>query len=268
VRGVTDATRSWSDSMPLVYEELLVPTVFQPFALRLAERVALLRPQRVLELAAGTGVLTRELVRLLPSATVVAPDLNDAMVRFGSARLPEVEWRTADAMALPFDDASFDVVVCQFGVMFFPDRIAAYEGIRRVIAPDGAFLFNAWAEVERHAFEDALVRALHRVLPDDPPTFMQEVPHGYHDPGVIERDVRAAGFTQVDLQTVEVTGQARTVADLGRGYCHGTPLRSQLVERGDLADLERLVVAEMQSILGTGSPVSGHMAAHEVLARA
>ena len=262
---IDEAARVWVDSMAAAYDRALVPAVFEPFAGRLAAQVAERRPEKVLEIAAGTGVLTRHLARLLPAATIVATDLNEAMVRFGAERVPQAEWRAADAMSLPFDDGDFDVVVCQFGAMFFPDRIAGYAEARRVITADGALIFNVWAEVERHSYERAFVQALRRIFPDDPPTFLETVPHGYADRARIEADVRAAGFTDVAAETVEVSSDVTSVADLIVGYCEGTPVRGEIAARGDLAELTPRIVAEVESILGPG-PLTGTMAGHEIVA--
>jgi len=263
---MTDESHAqWVDSMPAAYERGMVGPVFQPFATHLSAHAAALAPTRVLELAAGTGVLTRELVRLLPEATIVATDLNDAMVSFGEQRVPQAEWQAADAMSLPFDDRVFDVVVCQFGVMFLPDRVQAFRGMQRVLRSGGTLLFNSWGAVEQHTYEKALVEALRRLFPDDPPTFMQSVPHGYSDPVRIEADVREAGFTEVAVETLHLSSRVESVAALATGYCEGSPVRAELARRGDVAALTGPVVAEMETLLGPG-PITGTMAAHEVTA--
>src|SRR5438067_9131158 len=158
--------------MPDAYERWLAPTVFHPFAVDLARRVAAHAPHRVLELAAGTGVLTRELVASLAPAEVTATDLNEAMVQLGRQRAPDAVWRTADAMDLPFDAGQFDVIACQFGVMFFPSKPAAFAEARRVLTPHGTLLLNTWGSLETHDFQAALVAALERAFPEDPPTFV------------------------------------------------------------------------------------------------
>lgn len=262
---IDDAARVWVDSMATAYDRALVPAVFEPFAVRLAARVAERRPGKVLEVAAGTGVLTRHLVRLLPAATIVATDLNEAMVRYGAQRAPEAQWEAADALSLPFDDGEFDVVVCQFGAMFFPDRVAGYAEARRVLTPHGALIFNVWAELERHSYERAFVQALCLTFPEDPPTFLESVPHGYADRSRVEADVRAGGFTEVVAETAEVSSDVASVADLITGYCEGTPVRAELAARGDLTQLVPRVVAEVEAILGPG-PLTGTMAAHEIVA--
>jgi SAM-dependent methyltransferase len=258
---VADADRAWADSMPDAYERWLVPTVFHPFALDLARQASSRCPRRMLELAAGTGVLTRELVRI--GGDVVATDLNASMAMIGRQFVPEAAWAEADALDLPFDGGRFDLVVCQFGVMFFPDKRAAFAEARRVLAPGGRLLFSAWAKLEAHAFQAALVDALARVFPADPPTFMTAVPHGYADLDVVVDDVRAAGFDAVTVRTVTLEGHARSAADIAAGYCSGTPLRAAIESRTDLRSATEAIAEQMEATLGTGT-VTGRMTARVV----
>ncbi|MCB5178223.1 class I SAM-dependent methyltransferase [Streptomyces antimicrobicus] len=260
VAGIS-ADRRWSESMPAAYEQYLVPVVFRPFAEDLAARAAALRPRRILELAAGTGVLTSALLTAAPSATVTATDLNEAMVAFGSARSPGALWRQADAQRLPFPDDGFDLVVCQFGVMFFPDRVGAFTEVRRVLAPGGRFLFNTWGPLAAHAFEVALQAGLERAFPVDPPQFFRMVPHGYADPAVVAADLAAAGFTVEDEQELTLQGRAASTADLAVGYLTGTPVRAAVEERGDGPAVRAAVTEEMQARLGPG-PVTAPMTAY------
>ena len=253
--------RLWVDSMPEAYERWLAPTVFQPFARDLARRVSARAPHRVLELAAGTGVLTRELVAAVASAEVTATDLNDAMVDFGRRQAPGAAWRQADAMALPFDAGQFDVVACQFGVMFFPDKPAAFAEARRVLTPEGTLLLSTWAAVDTHDFQAALVAGLERAFPEDPPTFMVSVPHGYADVDVVVADLRAGALDCVAVESVTLEGRAASAADVAAGYCTGTPLRPEIEVRGDLAAATAVVTSEMEARLGTGA-VTGRMTAY------
>ncbi|HXA72004.1 MAG TPA: class I SAM-dependent methyltransferase, partial [Stellaceae bacterium] len=143
---MTNVDQTFAGSIPALYDRHLGPMLFEPYALDMAERVARLAPKRVLEIAAGTGIVTRALSQKLPTVPIVATDLNQPMLDHAAARLSSerITWRQADAQALPFDDASFDVLVCQFGVMFFPDKAKAFSEARRVLAPGGRFLFNVW----------------------------------------------------------------------------------------------------------------------------
>ncbi|MCF2533406.1 class I SAM-dependent methyltransferase [Yinghuangia soli] len=256
-----NADQAWFESMPAAYEQYLVPVVFRPFAEDLSARAAALHPEKVLELAAGTGVLTSRLLAAAPSAAVTATDLNEAMVALGSARAPGAVWRQADAQRLPFPDQGFDLVVCQFGVMFFPDRIEAFTEVRRVLAPGGRFLFNTWGPLETHAFEAALQAGLERAFPVDPPRFFPTVPHGYSDPAVVAADLAAAGFTVEDAQELTLQGRAVSTADLATGYLTGTPVRKAVEERGGGPAVRATVIEEMTARLGPG-PVTAPMTAY------
>jgi SAM-dependent methyltransferase len=220
----------------------------------------------VLELAAGTGVVTRQLAEMLPaSSEIVATDLNPAMIeeaaRIGTVR--PVEWRQADAMKLPFEDASFDAVVCQFGVMFFPDRPHAYAEARRVLRPGGLFAFNAWGAIATSEFADAVTDALATVFPQDPPRFMARTPHGYHDAARMAQDLAAAGFTRTPaIETVAFTSRAVSPRVAALAYCQGTPLRGE-IEARDPSGLERatqVAEAELARRFGQG-PIEGRIEA-------
>lgn len=233
----------FSGSVPELYERYLVPLIFQPFAVDLAARAAALSPRRVLEIAAGTGVVTRQLAsRLGGDVDIVATDLNAPMLkhaaRIGTSR--PVEWQPADAQQLPFADAAFDVVICQFGAMFFPDRPKAFAEARRVLRPGGTLLFNVWDRIEENLFADTITTALADVFPDNPPRFLARTPHGYFDAATIARDLEAGGFTQpprVDIVTAVARAEHPRVVAIA--YCQGTPLRNEIEAR----DASRLAPA-------------------------
>jgi ubiquinone/menaquinone biosynthesis C-methylase UbiE len=170
--------------IPELYDAYLVPLLFEPYAADLAARLASRPLGRVLEIAAGTGVATRAMATALPEAVAIAAtDLNQAMLDRAAARGTSrpVEWRQADAMALPFADGTFDAVVCQFGVMFFPEKGRAYAEVRRVLRSGGLFVFNVWDRIQENEFADIVTTALAALFPDDPPRFLARTPHGYHD---------------------------------------------------------------------------------------
>ncbi|MEU2157609.1 class I SAM-dependent methyltransferase [Streptomyces sp. NPDC019396] len=257
----TDPDRAWSESMPTAYDEYLVPVLFRPFAEDLAARAAALHPRTTLELAAGTGVLTSVLLATAPTSEVTATDLNEAMVAFGSRQAPGAVWRQADAQRLPFPDGAFDLVVCQFGVMFFPDRVAAFTEARRVLAPGGRFLFNTWGPLSTHAFTAAVQAGLERAFPIDPPQFLPTVPHGYADPAVVADDLAAAGFAMEEEEELTLDGRAASAADVATGFLTGTPVRAAVEERGDEPTARATVIEEMTARLGPG-PVTAPMTAY------
>jgi SAM-dependent methyltransferase len=263
---VDETRRAWLGSMPVAYERGLVDAVFRPFAVDLVRRIAARSPRRVLELAAGTGVLTQELLRAVPAAEVTATDLNRAMVEIGRQQVPVATWREADAMDLPFADARFDLVACQFGAMFFPDKRLAFAEVRRVLLDGGAFVMSLWDTLDKHDFQAALVAGVRSAFPRDPPTFMEALPHGYADVEAAIADLAAAGLHAETLDSVTLVGRAASARDLAEGYCLGTPLRAEIEERGDLTTATAIVAEEMRRRLGAG-PVTGRMTAHVIEAR-
>jgi len=263
---IDEASRVWAQDMSAAYDDDLVPATFRPYADDLAARIARHSPSDLLELAAGTGVLTAALTAALPGATITATDLNVAMVDVGSRSVPTATWQQADAMQLSFDDASFDLVACQFGVMFLPDRPAAYAGIARVLRPGGHFLFNTWGPLATHEVEATVIDALADVFPDDPPTFLARVPHGYSDPDRVAADLATAGFVDVEIENVELDCRSPSAGDLARGYCRGTPLRPEIEARGDLEATTHAVAGALKRRFGSGTVV-GSMAALVVSSR-
>ena len=181
----------FAGSIPENYDRYMVPLIFESYARDIARRAAALSPKAVLETAAGSGVVTRALApKLSPDASYVVTDLNQPMLDYAATRQEpdnRITWRKADAQALPFEDAAFDLVCCQFGVMFFPDRPSAYREARRVLKPGGCFLFNAWDRIEENVFADDVTNALAEFFPNDPPRFMARTPHGYHDTALIRQ---------------------------------------------------------------------------------
>ena len=172
---MTASDSAFSGSIPALYHDHLGPMLFRPYAEDMARRVAALGPRRILETAAGTGIVTEALAHALPEAQIVATDLNQAMLDVAAPRLASgrVTLQQADAQALPFEDAAFDAIVCQFGVMFFPDRIGAYREARRVLAPGGTFLFNVWGSLEENPVSQLIAETVAGLFPDNPPSFLQ-----------------------------------------------------------------------------------------------
>lgn len=264
-----DVDRAFAGSIPQFYERYLVPLIFEPYAADLASRVALRQPSCVLEIAAGTGVVTRQLANVLPQGVpIVATDLNQPMLdhaaTVGTTR--SVEWRQADAMQLPYPDGAFDLVVCQFGVMFFPNKSAAFSEARRVLRPGGTFIFNVWDRIVQNEFADTVTRALEQPFPEDPPRFLARVPHGYHDPSTIAQDLALGGFTRPpEFTTVAERSRAGSPHIPALAYCQGTPLRSEIEARGSsrLVEATDIATAAIERRFGSGA-VDGKIQAHVV----
>ena len=244
----------------------MVPLIFEPYAVDIAERTAANAPQRVLEIACGTGVATRELAKRLPAtSTIVATDLNPPMFRhaaaIGTARA--VEWREADAMRLPFDDAGFDAVVCQFGAMFFPDRAKAFAEARRALRRGGRFIFSVWDRIEENEFADVITNRLAEMFPDAPPRFLARSPHGYHDKELIAHDVAAGGFeSPANIVTIAERSRAASPEIPAIAYCEGTPLRGEIPPER-LREATNAAAAAIAQRFGSGA-VDGKISAHVV----
>ena len=261
--------KNFTGSIPKLYETYLVPLIFEPYAADLATRLASRSLTRVLEIAAGTGVVTRALASVLPkNVSIVATDLNQAMLDQASVvgTKRAVEWRQADAMQLPFGDGTFDAVVCQFGVMFFPEKSQAFSEARRVLRPGGVFIFNVWDRIEENEFVDTVTTALKSVFPQDPPRFMTRTPHGYYDRSTIERDLENGRFTALpQIGTLAARSRATSARVPAIAYCQGTPLRSEIEARdasrlGEATDIAAKAIAQR---FGRGA-VDGKIQAHIV----
>jgi SAM-dependent methyltransferase len=269
---MSDTDKVFSGSIPALYESHLVPLIFQPYADDLARRLTALSPRRVLEVAAGTGVVTRALATALdPTTAIIATDLNQAMLDHARAMSTDrsIEWRQADAMELPFADATFDAVVCQFGAMFFPDKARAFAEARRVLRPGGTFAFSVWDRIEENELADVVTASLEAVFPDDPPRFLARTPHGYHDKELIERDVAGGGFRELaHIETVAARSRAGSPSIPAIAYCQGTPLRNEIEARGAtrLTEATDVATAAITKRFGSGS-IDGKIQAHVVMVR-
>ena len=268
---MTESDKLFAGSIPELYDHYLVPLIFEAYADDLAERTAALAPKTVLETAAGTGVVTRALAsRLATDARYTVTDLNQPMLdHAANKQRPDnrITLRQADALDLPFDDASFDAVICQFAVMFFPDRVAGYAEARRVLKPGGSFLFNVWDHIEANEFAHVVTEAAALTFPNDPPRFLARTPHGYHDLELIRDELGNAGYSRISITTLEKTSSAPSPRHVAVAYCQGTPLRNEIESR-DPSLLEQVTDRASEAIaarFGDG-PVAAKIRAHIVVA--
>jgi ubiquinone/menaquinone biosynthesis C-methylase UbiE len=266
---MSQADAAFLGSIPALYEKNLVPMLFAPYARDLCDRVAALAPRRILEIAAGTGAVTRTLRQRLPDAAITATDLNPAMLETGKRLGGEgVDWRQADACDLPFPDQSFDVVICQFGAMFFPDKLKAYAEARRVLAPGGALVFNVWDSLQQNDLARDVTAAVVELYASDPPTFVARTPHGYFDVSKITGELAAAGFQDIAVEGVRLPSVC-TAQQAAQGFCEVTPMRAEIEGRKNppLEDVTRHATEALEKRYGAGE-ISADMHAFVFTARA
>jgi ubiquinone/menaquinone biosynthesis C-methylase UbiE len=268
---MTSGDVAFAGSIPALYDRYLGPLLFEPYAADLATRLAGLRSGALLETAAGTGIVTQALARSLPTEIeLVATDLNQAMLDFAASKpgVGRVDFRQADALALPFEADRFDAVVCQFGAMFFPDRVAGYREARRVLKPGGRFIFSIWGSLAQNPVARCVVDAAARHLPANPPRFLARTPHGHSDQAVIRREVAEAGFTQIEVEVVTLPSTASSPRDAAIGFCQGSPMRGEIeaaAPRG-LEDATDAIAGALAAEFGTG-PLQSTMQALVIVAR-
>ena len=261
-----DMELRFTGSVPANYDQLMVPLIFQPYADELARRAAAMKPRRILETAAGTGVVTEALTKLLSDAQIIATDLNEPMLEVAAQRIhsDKVCFVTANAQELPFDGDGFDLVICQFGAMFFPEKVLAHRQAYRLLHNDGHYLLAIWDRIEKNALSDATQRVLIELFPEDPPLFLCQGPFGYSDPAQIERDLREAGFEKIEIDTVGLTSRSASAYDAASALCYGTPMSVELEDR-EPGSLDRAFEAVERALRdfegpnGLEAPMSAHI---------
>ena len=258
-------------SIPQYYDTHLGPMFFEPYALDLSGRVSVPKGGSVLEVACGTGRVTRLLRDRLPhDVRITATDLNEAMLDYARGRLPDAHglvWRQADATALPFPDESFDAVVCQFGYMFVPEKETAMREARRVLRKGGALHFNVWDRIE----ENDIARTSHETIasffPENPPMFYS-VPFGFHDTERIRTMLEAAGFRDVQVDTVPRESLSPSARDAALGLLRGNPVGTDIQDRGTVP-IETVIDAVERAIRERyGDPPRARLRAHVITAHA
>ncbi len=242
-------------SIPANYDRYLGPVFFHHYADDLAARLPVTPGMRVLETACGTGIVTERLAaRLAGQGSLVATDLNEAMFAHGRARHPRashVEWRQADATSLPFQDRSFDAVVTQFGLMFYPDKRAGLREALRVLKPGGLYVFSVWGRLERNAFARITHETVATFFEKDPPQFYM-TPFSLHDPEPTLGLLRDAGFTDVQWLHVDKVGTSPSADEAAIGLVEGNPIYDTIMARRPeaLGDIKKAVAAAIAKELG------------------
>jgi ubiquinone/menaquinone biosynthesis C-methylase UbiE len=255
-------TEVFKHSTPHLYDRYMGPLLFEPYAAHVAERLTLLRPNRILETAAGTGIVTRALAGALPAAQIVATDINPAVVEFAAQHLrsERVVFECADAQDLPYEYESFDLVLCLFGLMFVPDKQRANAEARRVLRSGGTYVVVTFDRLDRNPIPKAAGEAVATLFPEDP-RYMERGPFSYTDPTVVESDLQAAGFDDVVVETIELSSRV-TAHEAAQGIVLGSPFRAE-IERLDATALERATAAVREALLpwdGKDAPMAAHVA--------
>ena len=263
---MTAADTVFAGSIPATYDRYMVPLLFAHYAEEVGRRAAQWRPERILETAAGTGIVTKALHDAVPNAEIVATDLNPPMLAVAAERVrsPGVTFEPADALDLRFEDGSFDLVVCQFGVMFFPDKARANAEARRVLRDGGRYLLVIWDRVDRNLATNVAGAAVAELFPDNPAAFYERIPFRYHEREWIERDLRAAGFDDIEFETIELRSRATWARDAAIALVQGTPMRSEIEQRdpallGPATDVAEEALRQFEGPTGFDAPMSAHI---------
>jgi SAM-dependent methyltransferase len=247
---MSEAAAKFAGDIPANYDRCLGPVLFEHYAEDLVNRVCEHMPNDILELACGTGIVSKRLFeRRCPGAKLTATDLNADMISIARAKMgdhADLSFAPADALELPYSDSSFDAVACQFGVMFFPDKDQGYAEVRRVLKPGGRYHFNTWANLEDLPAMVIANDVMHRLFPDDPPGFYR-VPFSYADCEAICQSLDAAGFSSVSVNEVAVDQPVVDLDAFSYGLVHGNPLIVEINERGTVSADE--AVAALRSAL-------------------
>ena len=270
---MSESDAVFAGNIPKIYDSHMVPMLFAPFAEDLARRVVEGSPRDVLEIAAGTGVVTRVLAPLLPElCDYLVTDLNPGMLEQARLRQGEdsrLSWQVADAGALGLPEQSRDVALCQFGAMFFPDKLACFSSIRSVLRPGGRWVFNVWDRIEENEVAHLVTRLMAELFPEDPPRFLVRTPHGYNEKDWLRADLSAAGFGGIEVETVTLASPIPDAGFPAMAYCYGSPLGNEIRARDAdrLAEAMEVIEKEVAARWGSG-PSRSRMQAHVITARA
>lgn len=230
---MADMKASFTGSIPEYYDSCLGPAWLDAFAQDLAQRLPAKPPGDVLEIACGTGLVTRRLrARLDPSVRLTATDLSQAMLEYARGKLADhrgIQWREADALKLPFGDGEFGAVVCAFGVMFVPDKAAAFREARRVLKPDGVFVFDVWDRIEENPCAAVNAQVLESLFPGDPELRFR-IPFEMHDPALLRELLAGARFRETRIENRRIQIGRVNARSVATGQIRGTP-RSLLIEK-------------------------------------
>ena len=255
---MTQLDASFGGSVPSFYDQGLGPMFFEPYAKNLVGRARIGSGAAVLEVSAGTGIATRHLLRALPTdASLMVTDLNPDMLAIAQPRIANdkrVQYRTADATALPFGDNEFDLIVNQFGLMFPADKVAVFREARRVLKPSGIFLFNTWGSLADNPIGRIGNDVIVSFFPQDPPRFYEK-PFGLYDPAVVEQLAREGGFDSITSESVDIVGESESAESAARGLVFGSPVFSEIQQRNGDPHVIMQTLAERLAREGGARPM-------------
>lgn len=255
---------------PEFYDSLIGPILMEPHADDLARRLGGMEHGSVLEIAAGTGIVTRALDRVLPPrVSIVATDLSGDMIEVANrlTRSGRISWDVADAADLPYEERSFDAVLCQFGVMFFPDRLAAFKEARRVLRPGRPFIFNVWDRLQSNEVQWVIAVTLARMFPGHEALFEGRAAFSCHDAAALAVECREAGFEVVESVTLNLAARAPSAISVARAFCWGSAFGAEALalDPGRFPETEQALSAALEARFGSGT-VEATMTAHVVTA--
>jgi ubiquinone/menaquinone biosynthesis C-methylase UbiE len=257
------AGTDFGGSIPEYYDSILGPAQFDALGAALVRRMPVRPKGDVLELACGTGIVTRRLrERIDANFRLVATDISDAMLAYARAKVKgKIDWRRADAAALPFKDETFGAVVCALGVMFVPDKAKLFSEARRVLVEGGSLLFNAWDRLELNPQAQAACTVMEALFPGDAEMQFGSVPFSFHEEGLIRELLDAARFADVRIERTEVAIDAPSAHAYATGQIRGTPRGALIEQKGRKTDEVIARIADQLAKLGGAEPfhAEGHV---------
>jgi len=253
---MSNNSASFIGDIPSHYDAGLGPNIFFDYADKIAKLSGEKAASNVVELAAGTGIVSRRLRDALsPETRLVVTDLNAPMLDIARSKFSDndrVEFKVANAMNLPFESSEFDLIVCQFGVMFFPDKPASYREVARVLRPGGHYIFNVWGPMSENPYSQMAYGVTAKFFPDNPPGFYK-VPFHYGDPADVRADLTIAGWHEVEHETIHLKKAIENPAAFADALVYGNPLIDEIRERGGV-DPGAVVVAMLDALESTFGP--------------